>query len=203
MRRGYDYVDGDQFATAVAASAFAIHSLEEYQKKLRKGSEIALGSVRTRKDERSLPIETASSGRPFGQGNRTTSFARPVPFAEQKQKGNSKKYRNAETKADAWEKAQMAKIKKRYERMQSDILAWEHEKKMQEKLQLEKKKSELELRRERNLQHYRSKLARIDHNAGGARKQIEEKRKYEESVVKEKARKIRSTGNAPLRCFCF
>ncbi|XP_027125401.1 uncharacterized protein [Coffea arabica] len=58
MRRGYDYVDGDQFATAVAASAFAIHSLEEYQKKLRKGSEIALGSVRTRKDERSLPIET-------------------------------------------------------------------------------------------------------------------------------------------------
>ena len=103
---------------------------------------------------------------------------------------------------------------------------------MQEKLQLEKKKvlffffndlsvsiyssaqtylpitllkiqSELELRRERNLQYYRSKLARIDHNAGGARKQIEEKRKYEESVVKEKARNIRSTGNAPLRCFCF
>ena len=61
MRRGYDYVDGDQFATAVAASAFAIHSLEEYQKKLRKGSEIALGSVRTRKDERSLPIETGNS----------------------------------------------------------------------------------------------------------------------------------------------
>lgn len=57
MRLGYDLGDGE-FATAVAASAFAIHSLEEYQRKLREGSEIPLSRMRTRKDERSLPIET-------------------------------------------------------------------------------------------------------------------------------------------------
>ncbi|KAL3528440.1 hypothetical protein ACH5RR_007762 [Cinchona calisaya] len=205
MRSGYDYVDGE-FATAVAASAFAIHSLEEHQRMLREGSDqIPFRRMKTKNDVRLLPIESASIGRPLGQGTRTASFVRPVAFTtnEQKQKGNRKKHRNSETRTDSWEKAEMAKIKKRYEKMQSNILAWENEKKMREKLQQEKKKNELELRRERNLQHYRSKLARIDHIAGEARAQIEEKRKFDESAVKEKARKMRSTGNAPVRCFCF
>lgn len=58
----------------------------------------------------------ASVGRPFGQSNMTTSFARPVPFTEnaQKQKGYSKKYGNPETKVDDWVKSEIEKIKKRY-----------------------------------------------------------------------------------------
>lgn len=55
----------------------------------------------------------------------------------------------------------------------------------------------------RNLQHYKNKLARIDHIAKEARTQAEEKRRYEESIVREKSNKIRSTGTGPVTCFCF
>ncbi|KAI3454825.1 hypothetical protein Pfo_011488 [Paulownia fortunei] len=68
---------------------------------------------------------------------------------------------------------------------------------------MERKKVELEHRISRNLKHYHSKIARIDHIANGARAQIEEKRKHEESTVKQKARKLRSTGKTPVDCFCF
>lgn len=66
-----------------------------------------------------------------------------------------------------------------------------------------KLQNQLELAMKRNLQHYKNKLARIDHIAKGARTQAEEKRKYEESIVKEKSNKIRSTGNVSVKCFCF
>ncbi|CAI9111972.1 OLC1v1012328C1 [Oldenlandia corymbosa var. corymbosa] len=195
MRLGYDLGDGE-FAAAIAASAFAIHSIEE--RKSRDGSEIPVSRTRTWKDDRSLTIESAAVGRPSGQTNRTLSFAN-----DQMRKGNSQKHRNAETKVDAWERSEMEKIRKRYEKMQYDILAWENEKKMRAKLQMENKKKDLELRKERNLQHYKTKVAKIDHTAGGARTQMEEKRKYEEKAVKEKARKIRSRGKVPVTCFCF
>ncbi|KAK3009222.1 hypothetical protein RJ639_014759 [Escallonia herrerae] len=112
-------------------------------------------------------------------------------------------YDSIETKADAWERAEIAKIQSRYEKINSAILAWENEKKASAKRQMELKKSDLEQRRARNSQHYQGKLARIDHIAGGARAQAEEKRRYEELVVKEKAKKIRSTGSVPACCFCF
>ncbi|KAL2243011.1 UNVERIFIED_CONTAM: hypothetical protein Sindi_0419100, partial [Sesamum indicum] len=62
---------------------------------------------------------------------------------------------------------------------------------------------ELELRKSRNLQHYYSKIARIDDIAGGARAQVDEKRRQEESVVKQKASRMRLTGRVPVDCFCF
>lgn len=61
---------------------------------------------------------------------------------------------------------------------------------------------ELEQRRARNSQHYQSKLARIDSIAGGARAQLEEKRKNEETKLQERAKKMRS-GKAPTCCLCF
>ncbi len=36
-----------------------------------------------------------------------------------------------------------------------------------------------------------------------AREQLEENRRYQESKVKEKAKKIRSTDEVPVKCFCF
>jgi len=62
--------------------------------------------------------------------------------------------------------------------------------------------NELEQRRSRNQKHYQYKVARIDHMAREATAQAEEKRRTEESRVKEKAKKIRS-GEAPFTCFCF
>lgn len=51
MRYEYDDNRESEYATAVAASAFAIHSLEEHQKDLRIGSGNPLGRVKTRKDQ--------------------------------------------------------------------------------------------------------------------------------------------------------
>ncbi|KAK9278732.1 hypothetical protein L1049_028308 [Liquidambar formosana] len=126
---------------------------------------------------------------------------KPPETGDQKQK-NLARCGNGETKADG-EKAEMEKIRKRYEKMKSAIFAWENEKKTKAKLRMERKKSELEHRRVRNLQHYQMKIAGIDQTAGGARAQVEEKRRIEESKVKDKAKKIRSTGKVHNACLCF
>ncbi|PQQ20461.1 transcription factor PIF7 isoform X2 [Prunus yedoensis var. nudiflora] len=98
-----------------------------------------------------------------------------------KPKGKFNRHNTQETEADAWEKAQIKKIQRRYEKVKSAILAWENEKKMQAKIKMEKRKSELEQRRASNMQHYQIKQTRIDQIAGGARAQMEEKRRNEES----------------------
>lgn len=196
MKRNiYDLGDGE-FAAAIAASAFAICSLEEnagsqYQSKTR-------GPV-------IRPAEAAPMRRPSMLNRKTSAEIVPItPAANDKmQKRISRGSRNAENKADAWEKAQIAKIRKRHDELLSALLGWENEKKMMVKQQMERRKSQVELAVKRNLQHYKNKLARIDHIAKGARTQAQEKRRYEESTVIEKSNKIRSTGTEPVTCFCF
>ncbi|KAK4436979.1 hypothetical protein Salat_0031800 [Sesamum alatum] len=186
MQRSYGVDDNDvHFATAIAASAHAIHSLIEA------GSQVQIRkTTTTRKQEPFRPPQPGSMRKPT------------VPVAaDQRQRETS--VRSSYGEADAWEKAQIAKIRKRYEKMQTEILAWENEKKLRQKKKMERKKGELELRKSRNLQHYYSKIGRIDHMAAGAKAQLDEKRRQEESVVKEKARRMRSTGIAPVDCFCF
>lgn len=107
-----------------------------------------------------------------------------------------------ETKADAWEKTEMAKIKERYEKLNSTILSWEDKKKKRAKRQMEKTESELERRRARALQQYRNEMESINKIAGGARAQAEERRRNKEIKVKKKANEIRSTGKVPKAC-CY
>ncbi|KAH6799117.1 hypothetical protein C2S51_035601 [Perilla frutescens var. frutescens] len=200
MRRGYGSDDGD-FASAVAASAHAIHSLEQINSKLQ------ISRANTRKQEPIKPRQGGSMRKASIKDTRSSSSLRPpaaISSAEaQRHKETSSTLRRSDSKAEAWEKAQIAKIRKRYEKLQSDIQAWENEKKLGEKHRMERKKGDLELRKSRNLKHYYSKVGRIDHIAKGARAQAEEKQKHEESIVKDKAREIRSTGKAPVTCFCF
>ncbi|KAM7484409.1 hypothetical protein LguiA_000418 [Lonicera macranthoides] len=106
------------------------------------------------------------------------------------------------TKADDWEKAEMMKIKERYEKLSAKILDWENKKKTKAKRQIERQEAELDRRRAKALQHYRSKIGNIDQIAEGARAQAEENRRNEEFKVKEKANKIRATGEVPVTCFC-
>ncbi|XP_059302566.1 remorin 1.4 isoform X1 [Lycium ferocissimum] len=196
MKRNYYDLDDGEFAAAMAASAFAICSLEEkagfqHQTKTR-------GSV-------IRPAETAPMRRPSASNHKaSTEIMTITPTTNDKmQNGISRGSRKAENEADAWEKAQIAKIRKRHDELLSALLAWENEKKMMAKQQMERRKNQLELAMKRNLQHYKNKLARIDHITKGARTQAEEKRRYEESIVKEKSNKIRLTGNGPVTCFCF
>lgn len=159
----------------------------------------------------------ASMRKPVGQDQRTLKSAFPSRYPNrasstrpstpadgyQNRKGSSTGHNTLETEADAWEKAQIKKIQRRYDKVKSAILAWEHEKKMQAKIKMEKRKSELEQRRASNMQHYQIKQTRIDQIAGGARAQMEEKRRNEESKVREKVKRIRSKGKVPVKCFCF
>ncbi|PSR96622.1 Splicing regulatory glutamine/lysine-rich protein like [Actinidia chinensis var. chinensis] len=212
---GLDYDSYEsEFATAVAAAAFAIHSVEqeslEYQKKMKAKVEIQ----RKKEDSFRTPPESGhlsrrSSGKEAKDAVEASTRKRMDPenrasrSSFESQRGNSTSRRNGESRADSWERAAMANIRKRYEKMNSRILAWENEKKMKAKLDMERKKRELELRRELNQQHYQSKLARIDHIAGGARVQMEEKRRNEESEVRDRAKRVRSSRKVPFSCFCF
>ncbi|KAL8042393.1 hypothetical protein ABFX02_09G047500 [Erythranthe guttata] len=205
-RSSYDSDDSD-VATAIAASAHAIHSLEETA-----NSQLRITMENSRKQEPYRPpqqVEGSIRKKASIKDTRSTSFMRPPApsFADhQRQKQPSfMELRRSDAKADSWERAHIAKIRKRYEKMTLEILAWENEKKLREKHQMERKKGELELRKSRNWKHYQSKVARIDEIGGGARAQVEAKRKKEESIVKNKANQMRSTGKvAPvINCFCF
>ncbi|KAL8112028.1 hypothetical protein AgCh_019652 [Apium graveolens] len=107
------------------------------------------------------------------------------------------------TEADVWEKAEMAKIIERYEKLNATILEWESKKKTAAKRKMDKIESDMEKKRAKAMQQYRTKMAMIDQIASGARAKAEENRRHEEVQVKEKAHKIRTTGKYPASCFCF
>eukprot|EP00268_Persea_americana_P069439 TRINITY_DN9865_c0_g2_i1.p1 TRINITY_DN9865_c0_g2~~TRINITY_DN9865_c0_g2_i1.p1 ORF type:complete len:310 (+),score=75.76 TRINITY_DN9865_c0_g2_i1:130-1059(+) len=111
--------------------------------------------------------------------------------------------RGPETKADIWEKAQMAKIETRYEKLKSTIMSWENEKQTKARRKLEKKERTLELKRARAQREYRNEMERINRIAGGARALAEERKRNDELQTKEKAKTFRTTGNLPVTCFCF
>ncbi|XP_073137143.1 uncharacterized protein [Henckelia pumila] len=203
MRRGYDSCDME-FATALAASAYAIHSMESQET----GSRNRRKMSSTRRDEPLMrAAKTVSPRKPSQRDARTSSFSRPtttpVLFEDERSKGTSRVH-GINNIADSWEEAQMIKIRKRYEKMYSEIQAWENEKKMSAKHRLERRESDLEIKKSRNMKHYQSKISKIDRLADGAKAQIEEKRRVQVSIVKEKASKMRSAGKVSVKyCFCF
>ncbi|XP_052174532.1 uncharacterized protein At3g61260-like [Diospyros lotus] len=196
-----------EFAAAIAAAAFAIHvhgaggevsSDPDYlRNKL-----MPMGRAKTRKQFD--PVRPAESSRRFPDIEANDASGRRNN-RERSQKGTWRERTALEDNADAWEKAAIAKIRKRYEKMNSRIIAWENVKKMKVKERMEAKKREMEQRIQVNLQHYQNKLARIDNSARGARLQLEEKRRHEEAEVKQRAKRIRSsTGKLPVpSCCCF
>lgn len=204
-----DYDNGDgEYASAVAAAAFAICSLEETEIGKRTKIREDFASSRNKIKSKTVDIKTGpttagkvtrqSSNVEAGASTRKTPSASITP----KLKENQSKHGRKEAKADSWERAQIEMIRKRHENMKSSIFAWENEKKTRAKRSFERKRNELEQRRSRNQQHYQYKVARIDQIAREARAQAEEKRRTKESQVKAKAKKIRS-GEAPVTCFCF
>ncbi|KAJ9140517.1 hypothetical protein P3X46_031156 [Hevea brasiliensis] len=222
-----------EFAAAVAATAFAIYTLEEageeYRRKIRGDFGKSKTEIRTRKEDSSagsVRVTRPSSSKevkhagessirnPAEQDHRVQgtfmparkpsrlASTKPMASTDQRRKGTSTRSEVVESKIDSWEKAQLRKINKRYEKKKSKVFAWENEKKMEAKLHMERKKNELELRKSRNLQHYQINVERIDAIVGGARAQLEEKRRNEEAEVKEKAKYMRRKGKNPVRCFC-
>ncbi|XVE56867.1 hypothetical protein DITRI_Ditri04bG0044800 [Diplodiscus trichospermus] len=216
-----------EFAVGVAAAAYAIKSIEEdeaqhmikIQRSRQHTTTRVPNSDRVARRYSSKEIKATgetSSRKPTEQDYRRqasslttskpgrSSSGRPMTMevGDRRWKGNSK-LNVGETKADAWEKAELEKLNKRCENKEASILAWENGKKLRAKVKMERRKKELEQRIKRNQQLYQAKIARIDHVAGGARAQVDEKRRNGELKIKEKARKIRATGKVPVTCFCF
>ncbi|GAV74541.1 Remorin_C domain-containing protein [Cephalotus follicularis] len=131
------------------------------------------------------------------------SAIRPVIPPTESKRQSSTPPKLGESKADAWEKAEIAKIKERYKNVNATILTWENKKKTEAKHKLNERESDLGQRRMKALQRYRSEMNTVNQIAGGARAQAEERQRNEELRAKEKANIIRKTGNVPKTCFCF
>ncbi|XP_010530533.1 PREDICTED: uncharacterized protein LOC104807117 isoform X2 [Tarenaya hassleriana] len=128
----------------------------------------------------------------------------PPPPREIGKQSPSRSVRSDDSAADAWEKAELAKIKERYEKLSRKIDSWEAKKRDKARRKLEKTERELDQKRRRALERFREDTEYIDQIASGARAQAEKQRKSEEKKVKEKADVIRRTGELPAKpCLCF
>ncbi|XBH57476.1 hypothetical protein VPH35_079078 [Triticum aestivum] len=107
-----------------------------------------------------------------------------------------------QTKADAWEKERLARVREEYEKMMETIAEWETEKKVKAKRQKEQKEVALDRKRAKQLAEYNQEMTRINKIAGGARSMAGERKYEDEKKIREKAKKIRSTGKSPRGC-CF
>ncbi|KAL2542903.1 Remorin family protein [Abeliophyllum distichum] len=112
--------------------------------------------------------------------------------------------RPGDTMADTWEKAELARIEEKYERLRTRIQIWETNKKEKARRRLEKLENELsDKKRAKGMERYRGDIRRIEEIAAGAREQVKDNRRNEEFKVKAKANKIRATGKLPPTCLCF
>ncbi|TKY58929.1 Remorin, C-terminal [Spatholobus suberectus] len=128
----------------------------------------------------------------------------PSPLPPFRQSSTSARPGARETKADAWEREELEKIKERYETLLETIDSWEKRKKMKANRKLNKyRQIESERKREKAFKKYQDKMNYIDQIAGGARAQAEERRRNEVLKAKEKANIIRTTGKIPGPCSCF
>ncbi|GMJ04641.1 hypothetical protein like AT1G13920 [Hibiscus trionum] len=107
-----------------------------------------------------------------------------------------------QTKAEAWEKDEMAKIKERYMKLKSTILAWEEKKKKKAKNKLDRAERGLERKRAQALLKFKKEMDYIKQAADGARAQAEASQRNDELKAKEKANIIRTTGEVPRTCIC-
>ncbi|ESQ31807.1 hypothetical protein EUTSA_v10004785mg [Eutrema salsugineum] len=203
-----------EFAVSIAAAAFVIRSMEEaYEEKTKKIRE-EIKRSRTKKTKSVIPkTEVKRLNESFTQEvhiGEESFRKKPSEYSPENRRtqelGSSSRasgLARAPSKADSWENTQMNKIKLRYEKMKAEIVGWENERKLTAKLRMERRKSELEKRKEINNQHYKSKLARIQLIADGAKKQLEEKRKSKEAQLRDEVKKMRRTGKVPINYFCF
>jgi hypothetical protein len=68
--------------------------------------------------------------------------------------------------------------------------------------ELTKLQVELDKKRAKTLAEYNQEMTRINKIAGGARSMAEERKYDDEKRIREKSKKIRSTGKSPRGC-CF
>ncbi|XP_074304132.1 uncharacterized protein LOC141638682 isoform X2 [Silene latifolia] len=221
LRRDYliNGKESEEYAASIAAAAYAIYSLEEtraeFERRMVESFREDPSSITNTNQDQENPIDlpvpqfgglsrrsSIIERNDVGGGPIPRSSTRPIEISGPRERVSPPTTMET-NKADAWEKARLAKINKWYEKMNTKIKEWEKEKKKRASLDMERRKAEIERLKRLNLSHYQNKIDRIEDIAGGAKKQLQEKKRKEERFAKQKARKIRTTGRVPVQCFCF
>ncbi|XP_017648182.2 uncharacterized protein LOC108488411 isoform X1 [Gossypium arboreum] len=188
-----------ELAVGVAAAAYVVNAIEKDEAKYRikiegkKQDTISRvgNSDRVSRRYSSKEVITNTAGETSSRKSRESSKGGGSSAGDQRWKGNYSQTNNAlETKADAWQNAELHKLNKRYENMKASIHEWEKENKVRAKVKMERRKKELEKKIKRSHQVYQLKISRIDDIAGGARAQVDDKRRNEELKIREKAKQL-------------
>ncbi|RWR77252.1 hepatoma-derived growth factor-related protein 2 isoform X1 [Cinnamomum micranthum f. kanehirae] len=189
------------FETAIAAGAFAAATFREPESEPEPEPEASQTKNKSTGDGRGGPPESSKDSLKKPElvyckppENTVTNEIMRVAV-----KGTTR----TEKKANAWEKSEMAKIRKRYDKQYSMILSWEYEKMAKARRHLDKIEGTLKLRKEKANEAYVSEVANITMIAREARAMADESKRNAESKIKDKANKIISTGRAPTTCCCF
>ncbi|XP_052731018.1 uncharacterized protein LOC108343939 isoform X3 [Vigna angularis] len=207
-----DHIRDDEYVTSVAATAFAIHSLEEAElhgsQKMREHPKSSRPqTMRREEDDISKRLSNAgetSMKRSLGQDPRTkeTAFpvrrpkstSSPIPVSPalryQRQQGVPLPHKNTKTRPETCERALKKMIQKQYEIMKSKILSWEFVKTIQARVQGARK-----------MQNYQSKVTREDMIAQGARAGLERRRR-EQLETRKNSIKNRKTSKVPVKAYC-
>ncbi|KAL6577766.1 hypothetical protein OROMI_010094 [Orobanche minor] len=222
MRRDCDF-DDDDYLTAVAASAYAVQSLEESKARNRNettyGPNKSWNKMKSKAENKDIRPERSQSAMKLSDKDLNTNDSKshetslPKPGRPSTRRSTTQliettgqsatKPGPGDSMADAWEKEEMASIKERYERLRATINNWEIKKKKRADRKLQSTKANLDNDTAKAVQRHRRQVKTIKEIAGEARTLAEAKRKKEELKVEEKANKIRSTGKLPSTCLCF
>uniref|UniRef100_A0A7N0TYF9 Remorin C-terminal domain-containing protein n=1 Tax=Kalanchoe fedtschenkoi TaxID=63787 RepID=A0A7N0TYF9_KALFE len=214
----HEYDSGDEeFAASVAAAAYAVHSLDASRINSRNENTLtrARSRSRSRNDNdhfmpRSRTTKIESTDTRQESTKKPDKGDGPLTGKPRKISSSSSCFalfnsNNTDAEIDTREKIEIDKIKKRYSKMRSRIQAWEDEKKAKARIKLQKKKIELESKKESNQRHYQLKIEHIGEIERGARAKMDEKMRSEEAEIKERAAKMRSVGRSrkALYFICF
>uniref|UniRef100_A0A7N0TWE1 Remorin C-terminal domain-containing protein n=1 Tax=Kalanchoe fedtschenkoi TaxID=63787 RepID=A0A7N0TWE1_KALFE len=93
---------------------------------------------------------------------------------------------------DAWEEAEVYKIKKWNEKMKTRSHLLENEEKNRAKTSLERNNIKLEDKKGRQVLRYKLTVAKIEAIATGATQILDRKLRKQEALIKDKARKMKS-----------
>ncbi|KAK3442953.1 uncharacterized protein At3g61260-like [Eucalyptus grandis] len=109
----------------------------------------------------------------------------------------------SESKADAWLRQELSRIKNSHDNLNAVIASWETQKKKKARRKLDATESELQRKREQASKTYQTGMQRIELIVAAARAQAQERQRREGLMAQDKADRLGTTGKLPTTCFCF
>ncbi|KAI3433003.1 Remorin_C domain-containing protein, partial [Psidium guajava] len=156
-----------------------------------------------KRSKKAASMKPEISSPPMPEPLPTITPVAPPPPPPELETRQSPAIPGGESKADAWIRQELSRIKERYDNLNATIVSWEIKKKKKARRKLDVTEGELERKRSKALQTFRAEMERIGQIAASAREQAEERQRKEEWKARDKANKIRTTGKPPPTCFCF